>query len=223
VLYNVRGILEKNRDTFRDDILNMLKDSRLDFIYDLFEQMGSRNNEETLKMGTARKKPTVSSQFRDSLHSLMATLSVSNPFFVRCIKPNMDKTPNRFDPEVVLNQLRYSGMLETVKIRRAGFPVRRTFKDFMSRYKIIVKEGRKTSSADGDEKKSCTDLLIKYDHTKKEWQLGKTKVFMKESLEQRLEKERDEVRRKAGLIIRAHMLSYIARYIGAAFLLISVS
>uniref|UniRef100_A0A8B9L2Q6 Myosin X, like 1 n=1 Tax=Astyanax mexicanus TaxID=7994 RepID=A0A8B9L2Q6_ASTMX len=193
VLYDVRGILEKNRDTFRDDILNMLKDSRLDFIYDLFEQVGSRNNEETLKMGTARKKPTVSSQFRDSLHSLMATLSVSNPFFVRCIKPNMDKTPSRFDPDVVLNQLRYSGMLETVKIRRAGFPVRRTFKDFFN------------------EKKKCTDLLMKYDWVKKEWQLGKTKVFMKESLEQKLEKERDEVRRKAGLIIRAYLLRYTAR------------
>lgn len=40
---------------------------------------------------------------------------------------------NKFDPEVVLNQLRYSGMLETVKIRRTGFPVRRTFRDFLSR------------------------------------------------------------------------------------------
>lgn len=30
VLYDARGILEKNRDTFRDDILNMLKDSRQD-------------------------------------------------------------------------------------------------------------------------------------------------------------------------------------------------
>uniref|UniRef100_A0A4W5JSY1 Myosin motor domain-containing protein n=1 Tax=Hucho hucho TaxID=62062 RepID=A0A4W5JSY1_9TELE len=69
----------------------MLKESRLDFIYDLFERVGSRNSEETLKMGTARRKPTVSSQFRDSLHSLMGTLSVSNPFFVRCIKPNNEK------------------------------------------------------------------------------------------------------------------------------------
>uniref|UniRef100_A0A8K9XAH2 Uncharacterized protein n=1 Tax=Oncorhynchus mykiss TaxID=8022 RepID=A0A8K9XAH2_ONCMY len=125
VLYDVRGVLQKNRDTFRDDVLNMLKDSRLDFIYDLFERVGSRNGEETLKMGTARRKPTVSSQFRDSLHSLMNTLSASNPFFVRCIKPNMDKNANMFDPEVVLNQLRYSGMLETVKIRRAGFPVQK--------------------------------------------------------------------------------------------------
>ncbi|XP_035529572.1 unconventional myosin-X [Morone saxatilis] len=206
VLYDVRGILEKNRDTFRDDILNMLKDSRLDFIYDLFEKVGSRNNEE--KMGTARRKPTVSSQFRDSLHALMATLSVSNPFFIRCIKPNMQKNPSVFDPEVVLNQLRYSGMLETVKIRRAGFPVRRTFKDFFSRYKIILKE---KGPAAADDKKRSTDFLIKYDKTKKEWQLGKTKVFLKESLEQRLEKDRDEVRRQAAMIIRAHLLTFSAK------------
>ncbi|KAK5917008.1 hypothetical protein CgunFtcFv8_011935 [Champsocephalus gunnari] len=208
VLYDGRGILEKNRDTFRDDILNMLKDSRLDFIYDLFEKVGSRNNEE--KMGTARRKPTVSSQFRDSLHSLMATLSVSNPFFIRCIKPNMEKNPSVFNPEVVLNQLRYSGMLETVKIRRAGFPVRRTFKDFANRYKIIQKE-KSLSSAVGDDKKKCTDLLYRYDKTKKEWQLGKTKVFMKEALEQRLEKDRDEVRRQAAMIIRAHLLTFCAK------------
>ncbi|XP_005798394.1 unconventional myosin-X-like isoform X2 [Xiphophorus maculatus] len=206
VLYDVRGILEKNRDTFRDDILNMLKDSRLDFIYDLFEKVGSRNNEE--KMGTARRKPTVSSQFRDSLHALMATLSASNPFFIRCIKPNMEKNPNVFDPEIVLNQLRYSGMLETVKIRRAGFPVRRTFKDFFSRYKIIIKD---KMPAAGDDKKRSTDLLTKYDKTKKEWQLGKTKVFMKESLEQRLEKDRDEIRRQAAMIIRAHLLTFSAK------------
>ncbi|XP_054644353.1 unconventional myosin-X isoform X2 [Dunckerocampus dactyliophorus] len=207
VLYDARGILEKNRDTFRDDILFILKDSRLDFIYDLFERVGSRNGEETLKMGTARRKPTVSSQFRESLHSLMATLSASNPFFVRCIKPNMAKKANQFDPDVVLNQLRYSGMLETVKIRKAGFPVRRTFKDFSNRYKIILKNKIQTE----DEKQSCFKLLARLESTKKEWQLGKTKVFLKEALEQRLEKEREEVRHKAGMVIRAHILSYVAR------------
>lgn len=48
------------------------------------------------------------------------------------------QNPSVFDPEVVLNQLRYSGMLETVKIRRAGFPVRRTFKDFFSRLASLI-------------------------------------------------------------------------------------
>uniref|UniRef100_A0A8C4DBU2 Myosin-X n=1 Tax=Dicentrarchus labrax TaxID=13489 RepID=A0A8C4DBU2_DICLA len=203
VLYDVRGILEKNRDTFRDDILFILKDSRLDFIYDLFERVGSRNGDETLKMGTARRKPTVSSQFRDSLHSLMATLSASNPFFVRCIKPNMDKA-NRFDADVVLNQLRYSGMLETVKIRRAGFPVRRTFTDFYSR--------RGTNSSHF---LSLTSLSLPVSlclcHSLTAVALLVPQVFLKEALEQRLEKEREEVRRRAGMVIRAHILSYVAR------------
>ena len=42
--------------------------------------------------------------------------------------------PQSFNPKVVLSQLRYSGMLETVRIRRAGFPVRRTYEDFLFRY-----------------------------------------------------------------------------------------
>ncbi|XP_010159539.1 PREDICTED: unconventional myosin-X-like, partial [Eurypyga helias] len=91
VQYDVRGILEKNRDTFRDDLLNLLRESSLDFIYDLFEHVSSRNNQDTLKCGSKHRKPTVSLQFKESLHSLMATLSSSNPFFVRCIKPNVQK------------------------------------------------------------------------------------------------------------------------------------
>uniref|UniRef100_A0A8C9UH24 Myosin X n=1 Tax=Serinus canaria TaxID=9135 RepID=A0A8C9UH24_SERCA len=207
VLYDVRGFLEKNRDTFRDDILNMLKDSRLDFIYDLFERVCSRCSEETLKMGTQRRRPTVSSQFRDSLHSLMATLSTSNPFFIRCIKPNTEKAPNLFNPDVVLNQLRYSGMLETVKVRRAGFPVRRLFQDFLSRYKMLVKG----PSLSDNSKVVCAGFLQTYDSSKKEWQLGKTKVFLKEALEQKLEKDREEELRKAAIVIRAHVLGYMAR------------
>uniref|UniRef100_A0A803VEE7 Myosin X n=1 Tax=Ficedula albicollis TaxID=59894 RepID=A0A803VEE7_FICAL len=207
VLYDVRGFLEKNRDTFRDDILNMLKDSRLDFIYDLFERVCSRCSEETLKMGTQRRRPTVSSQFRDSLHSLMATLSTSNPFFIRCIKPNTEKAPNLFNPDVVLNQLRYSGMLETVKVRRAGFPVRRLFQDFLSRYKMLVKG----PSPSDNSKAVCAGFLQTYDSSKKEWQLGKTKVFLKEALEQKLEKDREEELRKAAIVIRAHVLGYMAR------------
>ncbi|OXB77073.1 UNVERIFIED_CONTAM: hypothetical protein H355_007720 [Colinus virginianus] len=180
VLYDVRGFLEKNRDTFRDDILNMLKDSRLDFIYDLFERVCSRCNEETLKMGTQRRRPTVSSQFR---------------------------APNLFNPDVVLNQLRYSGMLETVKVRRAGFPIRRLFQDFLSRYKMLVK----VPSFSDNSKAICAGFLQAYDSSKKEWQLGKTKVFLKEALEQKLEKDREEELRKAAVVIRAHVLGYMAR------------
>ncbi|MBN3287811.1 MYO10 protein, partial [Polyodon spathula] len=207
VLYDVRGILEKNRDTFREDVLNLLQESRLDFVYDLFEHVSCWNNQDTLKCGFKHRKPTVSSQFKNSLHSLMATLSTSNPFFVRCIKPNTQKMPDQFDQSVVLNQLRYSGMLETVRIRRAGFPVRRNFLDFYTRYKVLMKN----MTVPEDVKEKCRSLLHTYDSTSAEWQLGKTKVFLRESLEHKLENQREVEVYKAAMIIQAHVMGYMAR------------
>ncbi|XP_070988530.1 unconventional myosin-X [Oncorhynchus clarkii lewisi] len=207
VVYDVRGILEKNRDTFRDDILNLLRESRLDFVYDLFEHVSSRNKQDTLKCSSKHRRPTVSSQFKNSLHSLMANLSTSNPFFVRCIKPNTHKMPEQFDQTVVLNQLRYSGMLETVKIRRTGFPIRRPFQDFCTRYKVLMR----TVSPPEDPRGRCVQLLHLYDSTSAEWELGKTKVFLRESLEHRLEKQRELEVLKAAMVIQAHVMGYMAR------------
>uniref|UniRef100_A0A2I3GWB3 Myosin X n=1 Tax=Nomascus leucogenys TaxID=61853 RepID=A0A2I3GWB3_NOMLE len=214
VQYDVRGILEKNRDTFRDDLLNLLRESRFDFIYDLFEHVSSRNNQDTLKCGSKHRRPTVSSQFKDSLHSLMATLSSSNPFFVRCIKPNMQKMPDQFDQAVVLNQLRYSGMLETVRIRKAGYAVRRPFQDFYKRQEGAELDSlllMRNLALPEDVRGKCTSLLQLYDASNSEWQLGKTKVFLRESLEQKLEKRREEEVTHAAMVIRAHVLGFLAR------------
>ncbi|XP_037131464.1 unconventional myosin-X [Syngnathus acus] len=207
VVYDVRGTLEKNRDTFRDDVLHLLRDSRLDFVYDLFEHVLSRNKRDTLKSSCKHRRPTVSSHFKDSLHSLMATLSASDPFFIRCIKPNTHKMPEHFDPAVVLNQLRYSGMLETVKIRRAGFPVRRPFQEFCCRYQVLMRDGLTAADARG----RCAELLQRYDSSATDWQMGKTKVFLREGLEHRLEKEREVVVLRAAVMIRAHVAGYVVR------------
>ena len=51
-----------------------------------------------------------------------------------CIKPNAAKLSSSFSAELVLQQLRYTGVLETVKIRKQGYPTRLTFVDFMQRY-----------------------------------------------------------------------------------------
>uniref|UniRef100_A0A8C9Z8U6 Myosin X n=1 Tax=Sander lucioperca TaxID=283035 RepID=A0A8C9Z8U6_SANLU len=181
VLYDVRGVLEKNRDTFRDDILNLLRESRLDFVYDLFEHVLSRNKQDTLK-STKHRRPTVSSQFKVS-HRY--TISDFSPF----------------------NQ--YSGMLETVKIRRTGFPIRRPFQDFCSRYKVLMRGVMKADDPRG----SCLQLLHLYDSSGAEWQLGKTKVFLRESLEHRLEKQREMEVLRAAMIIQAHVMGYMARYV----------
>ena len=53
----------------------------------------------------------------------------------------MFQAPNQFDDEIVLRQLRYTGMLETVRIRQAGFNVRLTFDEFIHHYRILLPRG----------------------------------------------------------------------------------
>ncbi|XP_061419641.1 LOW QUALITY PROTEIN: unconventional myosin-X-like [Lethenteron reissneri] len=210
VLYTVEGFLEKNRDTFREDILNLVLDSRMDFVFELFESESSSGRaapEESLKLNSRHRKPTVCLQFKDSLHALMSSLSSSNPYFVRCIKPNGDKMSARFEPTLVLNQLRYSGMLHTVRIRRSGFPVRRRFLDFTGRYAALCRP----MSLPDDERARCEGLLATFDPTRTLWQLGKTKVFLRESLELRLETERDAAFTRAAIAIQAHARGLLAR------------
>ena len=60
----------------------------------------------------------MAARFHDSLHTLLGSMANCNPFFIRCLKPNNDKCPMKFDMPVVLEQLRYSGMLETIRIRQ---------------------------------------------------------------------------------------------------------
>lgn len=76
-------------------------------------------------------------KFRQSLDELMNELGQCEPFFVRCIKPNELKKPRLFDRPLCCRQLRYSGMMETAKVRQAGFPIRYPFQQFVERYRVL--------------------------------------------------------------------------------------
>lgn len=118
---------------------------------------------------------TVSAQFQHSLHSLMDTLNQANPFFIRCIKSNANKVPNEFDEETVQRQLRYTGMLETVRIRQAGFNVRLTYEEFIQLYRMLLPKGLLSSQSD------VRDFLLTLNLNRDDYQLGTTKVFLRES------------------------------------------
>lgn len=83
------------------------------------------------------KTPTVAAKFHDSLNCLIETMSYCNPWFVRCIKPNNKKQSMNFDMRVVCDQLKNSGMLETIRIRKLGYPVRYKFCNFINRYLFL--------------------------------------------------------------------------------------
>ena len=106
----------------------------------------------------------------------MSTLSKCQPFFVRCIKPNEFKEPLTFDRELCTRQLRYAGMMETIRIRRAGYPIRHSFEEFVDRYRVLI-PGLTLSDVKDYKytcKMICNRVLEGHD-----WQIGYTKVFLK--------------------------------------------
>ncbi|XP_076810963.1 unconventional myosin-X-like isoform X2 [Clavelina lepadiformis] len=205
VFYNIHGFLEKNRDTFRDDLLGLLKDSSCDLIYDMFEKV--RGNSESCGKGRSKQAPTSGGQFKKSLHALMERLSSANPFFIRCVKPNIEKVPNNFKAGIVLNQLRYAGMLETVRVRRAGYPVRRIYKDFLDRYWVLCPALQKSE----EPRDAVVSILKELDPEEVLWKLGKTKAFVKEIMEQKLEKVRAEKVAFAAIKVQSVMKAYCKR------------
>lgn len=83
-----------------------------------------------------------------------------------------------FDRELCTRQLRYSGMMETIRIRQAGYPIRHKFKDFVDRYRLLADGIGPAHTVDckAASQKICGIVLEGTD-----WQLGKNKVFLKVS------------------------------------------
>ncbi|KAK4304536.1 hypothetical protein Pmani_023513 [Petrolisthes manimaculis] len=132
----------------------------------------------------SRKPPhTVTGQFQLSLQTLMEALNMAHPFFIRCIKSNANKEPNVFGDEMVMRQLRYTGMLETVRIRQAGFNVRLSYDEFIHHYRILLPKGLLSSQTD------VQSFLQGMNLVETEYQMGKSKIFMRESQKQKLDTE----------------------------------
>ncbi|XP_040921899.1 myosin-IIIa [Toxotes jaculatrix] len=123
---------------------------------------------------TNMRTQTVASYFRYSLMDLLSKMVAGQPHFVRCIKPNNDRQANKFDREKVLVQLRYTGVLETAKIRRQGYSHRILFSNFIKRYYILAFHAHEEPAVTPE---TCAAILEKA--KLENWAMGKTKVFLK--------------------------------------------
>ncbi|XP_017672464.1 PREDICTED: unconventional myosin-IXa isoform X6 [Lepidothrix coronata] len=134
-----------------------------------------------LHLHKKKKPPSISAQFQASLNKLMETLGQAEPYFVKCIRSNAEKLPLRFNDSLVLRQLRYTGMLETVRIRQSGYSCKYSFQDFVNHFHVLLPQGVSPS------KHNIHDFFRKIKLDPDNYQVGRTMVFMKERERQLLQ------------------------------------
>ncbi|PSN63452.1 hypothetical protein BS50DRAFT_679717 [Corynespora cassiicola Philippines] len=173
VSYSVNGMTDKNRDQLLKDLLNLLGQSSNTFVHTLFPNQVDQDNR--------RRPPTAGDKIKASANDLVTTLMKAQPSYIRTIKPNENKSPTEYNTPNVLHQIKYLGLQENVRIRRAGFASRQTFEKFVERFFLL---SSKTSYAGeytwtGDYESGARAILKDTNIPTEEFQMGVTKVFIK--------------------------------------------
>ena len=245
VEYTADGWVEKNRDELPKESTEFLRKSSNEFVRELALIIeGSVNVAENGGGGKSGRKQlarTVGGQFRDQLKDLRRRIEATSPCYIRCLKPNDLLVPNRFEIPIVAEQLRCGGVLEAVRVARAGFPQHYPHKEFVRRYRPLVwREWQKvvmgSSKNVADICRNMIDVLFEKlqqldaaetkahsegSHgprfVKLGMQMGKTKVFLRQREFEGLERQRGHEQGKAALLLNTTFRGYLVRLKWAEF------
>lgn len=173
VSYTVDGITDKNKDQLLKGVTNLFQQSQNRFVHTLFPKQVDQDNR--------KQPPTAGDRIRTSANALVDTLMKCQPSYIRTIKPNENKSPTEYNVPNVLHQIKYLGLQENVRIRRAGFAYRQSFEKFVERFFLLSPA---TSYAGeytwhGSEEEAVKQILKDTSIPKEEWQLGVSKAFIK--------------------------------------------
>jgi len=176
VEYDVSGFIDSNKDTVNQDLLVLVKSSTADFVSStLYPEVVDTNNR-------ARSGgPSLSSKLKKATDELVDTLMACTPHYVRCIKSNDVKCADQFEVDRVTHQVKYLGLLENIKVRRAGYAFRLDFAAFNARFKLLL-----GNAPAGGDAKSVTQAIIAASSNRipdltaeNEIKYGKKKVFIR--------------------------------------------
>ncbi|PWA26693.1 hypothetical protein CCH79_00000882, partial [Gambusia affinis] len=168
VTYCVVGFLDKNNNLLYRSGKEVMQHSKNAIIKHCFPSSEP----------DSKKRPeTVVTQFKNSLVGLTEILMSKEPWYVRCIKPNESKQPAKFDDVLVRHQVKYLGLMEHLRVRRAGFAYRRKYEIFLQRYKALCPDTWPNWKGTPAEGVRC---LIKHlGYKTDEYKLGRTKIFIR--------------------------------------------
>ncbi|XP_007559246.2 unconventional myosin-Ih [Poecilia formosa] len=168
VTYCVVGFLDKNNDLLYRNITNLVCQSKNTIVRECFSAVDTTNK---------RRPETVATQFKNSLQKLTEMLMAKEAWYIRCLKSNESKQPGQFDEALIRHQVKYLGLMEHLRVRRAGFAYRRKYEDFLKRYKPLCPATWphwRGIPADG------VELLVQHlGYLPDEYKMGRTKIFIR--------------------------------------------
>ncbi|KAM3731026.1 hypothetical protein ACB098_12G131000 [Castanea mollissima] len=199
VRYQSDQFLDKNKDYVVAEHQNLLSSSSCPFVAGLFPSLSDEG-------AKSSKFSSIGSRFKLQLQQLMDTLNSTEPHYIRCVKPNNFLKPAIFENINVLQQLRSGGVLEAVRIKCAGYPIHRTFDDFLNRFGSLAPE---VFEGNYEEEVACKKILEKMGLT--DYQIGKTKVFLRAGQMAELDAQRASILGISAKVIQKHIRTHITR------------
>jgi myosin heavy subunit len=194
VKYTVDGFVEKNMETLSNELRELGEKSTDPIAKKVYSySCGGSDNGVTSPAGTATRSSirgvSVGSQFRTSLQALVAELEKTQPHYIRCIKPNLSKTSGSFMAGEVLKQLRYSGMMEAIRIRQEGYALREEHESFYERFSVLLNpEDLKRGNGEAGIEQLVKVLSMRLGVSEADWQIGHSKIFLRRELSDKLER-----------------------------------
>lgn len=202
-MYSIHGFIAANGDKLENDLSDVIRSSDSVIIQQFYEVQSIMNNakrrEEEASSGKRRrhnvKKVTISAKFRENLKTLITELESTNTQFLRCIKPNQEKSPDLFDAPLVYSQLRYSGVIGVVAIRKCSFPLRQTWSDIHQRLVTLkLYKGVSEISLSGEHSWGCAQqeqaakqlFKLVFPESSGDYYSGKSIVYMKQNIYEKI-------------------------------------
>ena len=207
VYYNITNFLDKNKDMLHENLVNVLKASKLQMVMDMFGENADQTHRAAAASGAPKagtKKPTLGGQFKTQLNDLVSTLNSTHPHFVRCMKSNDEKKGNIFAAGRMQDQLRYAGLVEVCRIRKLGYPVRRAFDEFFKRFRCCFLTA-------GNLDNLLAFLTEKSVLKQGEWAKGHSKIFMRTAQSASLEFFREQAFQGVAVVAQKTVRRFICR------------
>jgi myosin I len=149
VTYTAEGFVDRNKDILNNDLVDLATCTSSSFYAGLFP--------ECKQQADKRRPSTAAFKIRESINALVGALEICHPHYIRCIKPNEKKQPGNYDSGLCQHQVKYLGLLENVKVRRAGYAYRQFYDKFFYRYRVCSSQTWPNFSGDH---KSGADMIM---------------------------------------------------------------